>query len=514
MLIQTVANIYRLNVEEKPTLDQMLQAVKGLPDDNWIVEIIEKEKTAFCTKTLLDKNKVSAEIRIPLCENCFEKARRVVSETGFALITAEDGNYVACLMDIPTYYVHPYSGDGGFDLDFLNGYDCLVLSDCNEYSIILLKALDAWQGKKIILCGSNWKPFLGTVYLPAKEIVFSEECNDGFKSHPDIEKTLFVELFLQKKDSLDRYKKDHILCYDEVMTITCLFFCRKHPGIKNRGKKFFVINGAWTIEGIFGIWDKAFTVARYVQRKGFIPVFHITWSDDSIYSDEKGEDIWGKFFYQPGNYSIEEVLESDTVTFSPNMNILNVMQYIMNSISEGEELIWENGIFNQRIREYISERRKKFLPDPENTLGVLVRGTDYTKTHMAGHAVHADADMVINKIREAEKEWKGYKYIYLSTEDIEIYERLKQEFGEKLIATDQERFRINSGELLYELHVSNKRKGKGFRLGAEYLCTIRFLSECESLIASGGCGGVDEALRENRNCFKHVFIFNLGINPV
>ena len=39
------------------------------------------------------------------------------------------------------------------------------------------------------------------------------------------------------------------------------------------------------------------------------------------------------------------------------------------------------------------------------------------------------------------------------------------------------------------------------------------ISKCHSLIASGYCGGVDEALKENQGQYKNVFIFELGVNP-
>lgn len=39
------------------------------------------------------------------------------------------------------------------------------------------------------------------------------------------------------------------------------------------------------------------------------------------------------------------------------------------------------------------------------------------------------------------------------------------------------------------------------------------ISKCHSLIASGYCGGEDEALKENQGQYKNVFIFDLGVNP-
>ncbi len=54
-----------------------------------------------------------------------------------------------------------------------------------------------------------------------------------------------------------------------------------------------------------------------------------------------------------------------------------------------------------------------------------------------------------------------------------------------------------------------KKEGEGFSLGVEYLCTVHLLSQCCSLIASGECGAVGEAIRENGGKYQHVYIFHL-----
>ena len=37
-------------------------------------------------------------------------------------------------------------------------------------------------------------------------------------------------------------------------------------------------------------------LSRYAKKKGYIPVFAIVSSDDNMYSDGEGDDIWNKFF--------------------------------------------------------------------------------------------------------------------------------------------------------------------------------------------------------------------------
>lgn len=178
----------------------------------------------------------------------------------------------------------------------------------------------------------------------------------------------------------------------------------------------------------------------------------------------------------------------------------------MDQESQDAKLSWPNGIYNAQIKSYIQERAVRFLPHPERTLGVLLRGTDYVKTHLPGHGSHATPEMVINKIAEIENEW-DFDYIYLSTEDEEICQKMKNHYGDRITFTDQERYTVKEGQFLVDLH-QKKEPGKGFRLGAEYLCSIELLSMCSSLIASGPCGALGETVRKNNGKYKHLFTFS------
>lgn len=123
--------------------------------------------------------------------------------------------------------------------------------------------------------------------------------------------------------------------YDEIMQLTFMFSYVIHPGKKNPHKKFFLIDGFYRIEGMFGIWNKAFTAARYAMAKGYTPVFEIVSYDANMYSDHEGDDIWNKFFMQPVDCPLSEIHESSYLALSPNMNILNTVRSIMDKVSGG-----------------------------------------------------------------------------------------------------------------------------------------------------------------------------------
>lgn len=60
---------------------------------------------------------------------------------------------------------------------------------------------------------------------------------------------------------------------------------------------------------------------------------------------------------------------------------------------------------------HINEWRKRILQEPETTLGILIRGTDYVAVRPKGHAVQATPEQIIEKIKELSKEERCFKNI-------------------------------------------------------------------------------------------------------
>lgn len=507
MVISVSGEFYVFETETHPKREELTTFFQNL-GENDILEVHqilsdnEKPRIYHVNKVLLDHNLEFTDLTLTHTSNVFEQAACSYPYKVPLPVKDKDGNCINIVKKINTYYDHYYRYEGGLDLTLLNKYDSIVLNGLNEYSAELYKrVLPLWTGSDVILVGQEWTDYVKLLPSPTNFNVSIMVSSDNL-AYSENQLTI-IEGF-QKNEDISRYKRG-ILYYDEVMILTFMFSYVIHPGRKNPNKKFFLIDGFFEIEGIFGIWLKVFTAARYAASKGYIPIFKIVSSDANIYSDYECDDIWNKFFLQPYGYTIQEVQESSCLTLSPNMNILNTLRYIMDQESQNRQLSWPYGIYNAQIRNYIQERAARFLPYPERTLGVLLRGTDYVKTHLPGHASHASPEMVINKITEIENEW-DFDYIYLSTEDADICKKMKEHYGDRITFTDQERYTVKEGQFLVDLH-QNKEPGKGFRLGAEYLCSIDLLSSCNSLIASGPCGALGEAVRRNSGKYKHVFSF-------
>lgn len=507
MVISVSGRYYVFKTVEIPTRDDLKQFFSDL-SENDILEVQNADgKRIHVTRYFLDNNLNFVDLTIPKTEDTFKLAASMPYDVIMPVMDS-NGQCVSILKKIWTYYKHYYHYDAEPDLSFLNRYDCICLMKINEYSVVLYQhAISRWQGKRVFLVGEEWLDYLDLLprYEEPQVTILPELTDEVINdiSH-DYTKVLYINEFLPTNDGISRYHQG-IMSYDEIMTLTFLFSYVIHPGSKNPDKKFFLIDGYFRIEGLFGVWTKVFTAARYALAKGYLPVFEIVSSDDNMYSDYTGDDIWNKFFLQPGGYTLAEVHESSYLALSPNMNILTGMRYLMDEVSADITLQWPSGIFNNHVRTYIKERQQIFLPFPKKTLGVLIRGTDYINNPLPNHPKHVSMETVVAKIHEVEKEW-GFDFIYLATEDSNICNRMKELYGDRISFTDQERFSLPPGQLLVSLH-EEKKKGKGFRLGAEYLCSLNLLSHCDSFIASGFCSGTTEALRENAGAYRHVYIF-------
>lgn len=168
--------------------------------------------------------------------------------------------------------------------------------------------------------------------------------------------------------------------------------------------------------------------------------------------------------------------------------------------------------FNDRLLQHIEGYRKRILQEPERTLGVLIRGTDYVASRPPGHAIQAAPELVIEKIRElSKKEW-NFKNIFVATEDAEALEKMKAAFGDSVRYVDQKRFVLQKGEFIADQKQKDTWKsGDGWQYGADYLCAMVLLSECGFFIASGSCTGIGLVQKLEKDRQRPSYIFDLGV---
>ena len=453
--------------------------------------------------------------RLPWNLDMFKNAESIIAEHEYAIVVDKSNTDIAVLCWEPNSYVHDYLYTGEIDTEFLDQYDIIFLHGCNEFSVELCRsAFDKWHGHTLVLIGEDWQFAVDDLpELESKNCLWQDKLvNDVFNDLTKDSTYIHITRGLPAAETMDRFYR-HIMYYDEVMSYTYMFSDKRTLGSLNPDKKFWVFDAHYGNLGIFNVYNKALSCMKYAAKKGFVPVPRITDSRGllGIYQDNKEDDFWSKFYEYPENYSMDEVLNSKNVYFSPFFYNGTIMQNLMNEYGKDISFPWPKGKYNDRVKEYIKNRESTFLPYPERTLGVLARGTDYVNTHLKNHSIHASKEMLRDKIDELLNEW-DLDYVYLATEDASYCSYFKEYFKDRIFFTDQERFSTSKDQLLGDMHRNSTHKREGFLLGVEYILSITLLSKCNSLLASGGCAGVSEAIKMNNGKYEKKFIFDLGKN--
>ncbi|MCR4842584.1 MAG: hypothetical protein K5840_04930 [Eubacterium sp.] len=436
-----------------------------------------------------------------------------IKDDGVIPVLDSEGNPLFLVKYFSTFYSHRYHGDRSLiDTRIFKDYDSIVLKELNEFSfLILTECLQDFDGT-VILYGDEWDDFLNTLSLqpyelPLRYIVTNDgTCIEQYATG----KTMFLGTFLSRPKGAPERAEAGIFSYDEAMIMLYCFCVRESRGEDFPENRYFIIDGGFSFLGLFAMTSNVSETAAFIAAQGYIPLVRITSSDRSIYSDYPGDDIWGKFFGQPAGHSLEEAANAKSVTLSPPLNTTYGIRYLMKKISRYDVVeLGSAPFYNDAVRTRVDDAFDRFLPHPEKTLGVLIRGTDYTANKRPNHSIMASPEMIIDKIREIESERGSYEYIFCSTEDEEALTKMKEAFGERLLYTDQRRYTLRPGQYLRD--IENVEGQSGFDRGVEYLITIRLLSECRDFLASGNCAGTGNALTLNAGRYEHSYVFDLGV---
>jgi hypothetical protein len=126
-------------------------------------------------------------------------------------------------------------------------------------------------------------------------------------------------------------------------------------------------------------------------------------------------------------------------------------------------------------------------------LGVIVRGTDYNsgavKARGRGPEVKLPTlENVIRRINEVMTSW-GYDYCFVATEDKNVFRKLKENLGTKMLYIEQERVEYEEGSNLNSLaDIYQQKHIDTYELGKKYLSVLYALSICNGLLSNMACG--------------------------
>lgn len=234
----------------------------------------------------------------------------------------------------------------------------------------------------------------------------------------------------------------------------------------------------------------------------------------NIYQQKQKDNSWDYFFEQPSKITLKDAYESKNVVLSsedipqnrPNDSIEFFYDYKCRKI--WHDLYTKYFRYSIEVQRNIQQQEEKLFGEMinEKVLGVLCRGTDYTKLRPKNHPVQPSTIQMIEKIYEIKKEYRVDK-IFLVTEDQEVLDKFKECFPKnELKYMDTKRFHSTKEEYLVRTMKSKKIDTK--IQGIDYLTQIVLLSKCNYFLAGRTSGSVGVAIITEG--FEYEYYWDLG----
>ena len=220
---------------------------------------------------------------------------------------------------------------------------------------------------------------------------------------------------------------------------------RTSYGDENEDKIFYIIRRTPCSVGLFSYVCTVMGHIKYAVERGYIPVVDMQNYENTYLAGEQVGQInaWEFYFKQPMGYSLVDIQNSKNIILSWGEVTKEFPAYPM---VENEEIyhMWHDYADKYLVlsseAERQAEKKYKELLGGKKVVGVLCRGTDYSNSHPIGHPIQPKPEKLIIKAEQFLKE-RGCEYVYLATEDEDIYETFKRHFNDKLIVNDTARYK-------------------------------------------------------------------------
>lgn len=284
-------------------------------------------------------------------------------------------------------------------------------------------------------------------------------------------------------------------------------------GQMNSDRVIYVIKPDYQdgVEGLLSLINKQILYIAYAKKKGYCP--YIDWKNYKTQYYDGKNNAWEYFFKQPSNLTENEVYKSKNVYLSG---------WTFKTVNP--EGLFEAEVFSdKRIREKSSELLCEYIHFSDEVLsivnkeatslhiseciGVYIRGTDYVKLKPSGEYVQPSVDQMKCKIREFENKYNAP--IFLVTEDGDIFDNLKKEFGDiiRIVSFDTFIRNYEGKDVLSKSDVLEKDKKLR---GQKYLAKMILLAKCKYFVGSITQGSKFSYALNNGN-YLDEYVFDLGL---
>lgn len=283
-------------------------------------------------------------------------------------------------------------------------------------------------------------------------------------------------------------------------------------GSENPDKLFYVIRDPKERAGLFSIHNYVISYLKKCEELKAIPIIDMQYYPNEVIIDDKyigKRNIWEHFFKQPYGYTLEEVYKSKNVIMGSSADPAS-----LGEIYEPKEILASHSILEKYVLiddDMLKKCKRVFQElhmEEGTTLAVICRGTDYLGTKPEGHSILPSLEQIIQTIDEKMDEWGGFSRIYLATEDEEIYQALKEVYGDKIVSYQKTRFQKTGNKVLSQVIEERKEEDFKGKFSEEYFISIWLVSQCDALIAP--IINASLAALRMKGEYKNSFIFKLG----
>lgn len=284
-------------------------------------------------------------------------------------------------------------------------------------------------------------------------------------------------------------------------------------GQMNSDRVIYVIKPDYQdgVEGLLSLLYKQVLYIDFAKRKGYVPF--VDWKNYKTQYYDGKNNVWEFFFKQPSNLTENEVYKSKNVylsgwtfkTIDPE-GLFEAKVFADKRIREkSSKMLCEHIHFSDEVLSIVNKEATSL--NISECIGVYIRGTDYVKLKPSGEYVQPSVDQMKCKIHEFENKYNAP--IFLVTEDGDIFDNLKKEFGDiiRIVSFDTFIRNYEGKDVLSKSDVLEKDKKLR---GQKYLAKMILLSKCRYLITSITQGSKFSYILNNGK-YVDEYPFDLGL---
>lgn len=286
-------------------------------------------------------------------------------------------------------------------------------------------------------------------------------------------------------------------------------------GQMNSDRVIYVIKPDYQdgVEGLLSLINKQILYIAYAKKKGYCP--YVDWKNYKTQYYDGKNNVWEYFFKQPSNLTESEVYRSKNVYLSGwTFRTINPAGLFEADVftdkrirGKSSKMLCEHIHFSDEVLSIVNKEATSL--NISECIGVYIRGTDYVKLKPSGEHVQPSVNQMKYKIREFENKYNAP--IFLVTEDGDIFDNLKKEFGDiiRIVSFDTFIRNYEGKDVLSKSDVLEKDKKLR---GQKYLAKMILLAKCKYFVGSMTQGSKFSYILNNGN-YSDEYVFDLGLYP-